>query len=90
MTIQLEYVYQSSVAIFPSYYAGIMPKLCWHNRLVPTFDDTQLMQSDLDTISGILQWSLETKLFFNESKFVYIHYWAKPSTIDQLTKLLGR
>ena len=37
------------------------------------------MQNDLDAIS---QWSSETELFFNESKFAYIRFWDKPSSID--------
>ena len=37
------------------------------------------MQSDLDSIS---QWSSDTELFFNESKFAHICSWSKPSFID--------
>ena len=37
------------------------------------------MQSDLDSIS---QWSSDTELFFNESKFTHICFWSKPSYID--------
>ena len=37
------------------------------------------MQSDLDSIS---QWSSDTELFFNKSKFAHICFWSKPSFID--------
>ena len=48
-------------------------------KAVSSSDDSQLMQNDLDAIS---QWSSETELFFNESKFAYIRFWDKPSSID--------
>ena len=48
-------------------------------KTISSSDDIQLMQNDLDAIS---QWSLESELFFNESEFTYIHFWAKPSSID--------
>ena len=46
---------------------------------ISTIDDSRLMQSDLDSIS---QWSSDTELFFNESKFAHICFWSKPSFID--------
>ena len=48
-------------------------------KAISTIDDSRLMQSDLDSIS---QWSSDTELFFNESKFAYICFWSKPPFID--------
>ena len=48
-------------------------------KTISTIDDSRLMQSDLDSIS---QWSSDTELFFNESKFAHICFWSKPSFID--------
>ena len=48
-------------------------------KAISTIDDSRLVQSDLDSIS---QWSSDTELFFNESKFAHICFWSKPSFIN--------
>ena len=44
-------------------------------KAISTIDDSRLMQSDLDSIS---QWSSDTELFFNESKFAHICFGLNP------------
>ena len=50
-------------------------------------DDTEKLQTD---ISNAFIWSTTSELFFNYSKFVHLHFWAKDSLDHSIYSINGQ